>query len=152
MLHKLRNSVRSWWRCRTKRCDYYRHYLAYGPPELTHEGYHAAERHCAEWQRNFDAGASSVPVSLRLSANAEFGSAGSARRPMAASFRARCKAQAPSKVGGRNRTETHPYTTLSPFPLNYPARDSTDPLAHAPDPQNPTPNHSHSPKQDPLSF
>jgi hypothetical protein len=30
--------------CRRHECDYYRHYLAYGGPDLTHEGYHAAER------------------------------------------------------------------------------------------------------------
>lgn len=42
--------------CRQKRCDYYRGYLAYGPAELTHEGYHAAEdgyvRHSAECRRS----------------------------------------------------------------------------------------------------
>lgn len=36
--------LRQWWECRTKRCDYYRHYLAYGPADLTHIGYHSAER------------------------------------------------------------------------------------------------------------
>jgi hypothetical protein len=30
--------------CRRHECDYYRHYLAYGGPDLTHEGYHAAEK------------------------------------------------------------------------------------------------------------
>jgi hypothetical protein len=30
--------------CRKHECDYYRHYLAYGGPDLTHEGYHAAEK------------------------------------------------------------------------------------------------------------
>jgi hypothetical protein len=30
--------------CRAHTCDYYRHYLAYGGPDLTHEGYHAAEK------------------------------------------------------------------------------------------------------------
>lgn len=41
---KAPRSVREWWECRTKRCDYYNDYLAYGPAELTHEGYHAAMR------------------------------------------------------------------------------------------------------------
>lgn len=30
--------------CQEKHCSYYEGYLAYGPPELTHEGFHAAER------------------------------------------------------------------------------------------------------------
>jgi hypothetical protein len=30
--------------CRRHECDYYRQYLAYGGPDLTHEGYHAAEK------------------------------------------------------------------------------------------------------------
>jgi hypothetical protein len=30
--------------CRRRACAYFQEYLAYGPPELTHEGYHAAER------------------------------------------------------------------------------------------------------------
>ncbi len=40
-----------WWRCLTHRCDYYQHYLAYGPATLTHAGFHAAERHCERAQR-----------------------------------------------------------------------------------------------------
>lgn len=44
--------LRRWLECRTKRCDYYQHYLAYGPPELTHEGYHAATRKCIEAQKH----------------------------------------------------------------------------------------------------
>jgi hypothetical protein len=43
ILRTIKRAVRKWWECRTKRCDYFRHYLAYGPAELTHEGYHAAE-------------------------------------------------------------------------------------------------------------
>jgi hypothetical protein len=43
--------LRCWWKCRTKRCDYYQVYQALGAPDLTHVGYHAAERialeHCA---------------------------------------------------------------------------------------------------------
>lgn len=30
--------------CRKHECSYYQHYLAYGGPDLTHEGYHAAEK------------------------------------------------------------------------------------------------------------
>jgi hypothetical protein len=30
--------------CRAHTCEYYQHYLAYGGPELTHEGFHAAEK------------------------------------------------------------------------------------------------------------
>ena len=44
MLRRLRYALRMWWRCRRRTCDYYRYYLAEGPPELVHEGYHAAER------------------------------------------------------------------------------------------------------------
>lgn len=33
-------------KCRTRQCSYYQHYLAYGPAELTHEGFHAAEKKC----------------------------------------------------------------------------------------------------------
>lgn len=43
--------------CRRRTCDYYGHYLAHGPKELEHEGYHAAvaraERHmaaCSAWE------------------------------------------------------------------------------------------------------
>lgn len=43
-LTKLRGIIRKWWECRTQRCDYYRHYLAYGPANLTHIGYHSACR------------------------------------------------------------------------------------------------------------
>ena len=37
--------------CRAKNCSYYVGYLAYGGPELVHEGYHAAER---EYRRHAD--------------------------------------------------------------------------------------------------
>jgi hypothetical protein len=37
--------------CRAKTCTYYWHYLAQGPDELTHEGFHAAEKACAMWQQ-----------------------------------------------------------------------------------------------------
>lgn len=37
--------------CDRQECTYYTHYLAYGPPHLTHEGFHAAEKHCEYWQK-----------------------------------------------------------------------------------------------------
>jgi len=43
-MNKLKRWLKNWWWCRTKNCDYYRHYLAYGPADLTHIGYHSAER------------------------------------------------------------------------------------------------------------
>lgn len=30
--------------CQARECDYYNGYLAYGPAELTHVGYHSAEK------------------------------------------------------------------------------------------------------------
>lgn len=48
MWRKFTRALRRWWECRTKRCDYYRHYLAYGPAELTHIGYHSGCRLSAE--------------------------------------------------------------------------------------------------------
>lgn len=47
---KIKHAVQNWYRCQTQQCDYFEHYLAYGPAELTHEGYHAANRKCAYWQ------------------------------------------------------------------------------------------------------
>jgi len=56
MYRKLRKILRAWWACKTKQCDYYEHYLAYGLPELSHIGYHAAEKlasnHFANCQYN----------------------------------------------------------------------------------------------------
>ncbi len=46
-----RTRLYAWWLCRTKQCSYYQHYLAYGGPDLTHEGFHAAEEKCDYWQR-----------------------------------------------------------------------------------------------------
>lgn len=43
--------LRDWLACRRKRCDYYKHYLAYGPAELTHEGFHSAMEQCRYWQQ-----------------------------------------------------------------------------------------------------
>jgi len=34
----------NWWSCQRKRCDYYQIYQALGPADLTHIGYHAAEK------------------------------------------------------------------------------------------------------------
>jgi hypothetical protein len=44
MYRKVKRFLRQWWECRTKRCSYYDDYLAYGPADLTHEGFHSAER------------------------------------------------------------------------------------------------------------
>lgn len=46
-----RSWIRQRWLCLTKQCDYFNHYLAYGPPDLAHEGYHAASRQCEYWQK-----------------------------------------------------------------------------------------------------
>ena len=45
---RIKNAIRSWWECRTRRCSYYEHYLVYGPAELTHIGWHKAEQKGAE--------------------------------------------------------------------------------------------------------
>jgi hypothetical protein len=42
----------SWWSCLRKRCDYYEVYQAFGPADLTHNGYHAAERLALEHRAN----------------------------------------------------------------------------------------------------
>jgi hypothetical protein len=36
--------------CRTRQCTYFQHYLAYGPADLTHDGFHAAEKRCHDAQ------------------------------------------------------------------------------------------------------
>jgi len=51
-LEHRRSLLNSWWACRTKRCDYYQVYQALGPSELTHIGYHAAERMAIEHRTN----------------------------------------------------------------------------------------------------
>ena len=48
--NRWRKAWRKRWECHTKRCSYFEDYLSYGPADLTHEGYHAAERKCAFWQ------------------------------------------------------------------------------------------------------
>ena len=44
--------------CQKHRCSYFMHYLAYGGPDLTHEGFHAAEeqglRHMKECRATLD--------------------------------------------------------------------------------------------------
>lgn len=52
--------------CRAKRCSYFQHYLAYGPAELEHAGYHAAEKICAEWQQRATDYFDSHPNALQL--------------------------------------------------------------------------------------
>lgn len=49
---RVRRWLRNQWECRTKRCSYYDHYLAYGPADLTHEGFHAAERKADAHMKN----------------------------------------------------------------------------------------------------
>ena len=39
--------------CEAKKCDYFKHYLAYGPAELVHEGFHAAMDHCLAAQNRY---------------------------------------------------------------------------------------------------
>lgn len=40
--------------CRRHECSYYTHYLAYGGPDLTHEGYHQAEKNCERAQKQVE--------------------------------------------------------------------------------------------------
>jgi len=40
--------------CREERCSYFTHYLRYGPPDLPHAAYHAAERECDEAQKQYE--------------------------------------------------------------------------------------------------
>lgn len=54
--------------CRSKRCTYFQHYLAYGPAELTHEGYHAAEVKCAEVQKRATDWFNAHPLATNLPA------------------------------------------------------------------------------------
>jgi hypothetical protein len=51
-LRALRRGFRRWLDCRRRRCTYYTHYLAYGPADLTHVGFHSAELLATE---HFDA-------------------------------------------------------------------------------------------------
>src|SRR6266478_5066286 len=52
---QLRSSLlKNWWSCRRKRCDYYQLYQAYGSAELTHTGYHSAEKLALEHRANCD--------------------------------------------------------------------------------------------------
>lgn len=48
---RIKRAFHQWWDCQTKNCDYYNHYIAYGPAELSHEGYHVACRKCEHWQK-----------------------------------------------------------------------------------------------------
>jgi len=43
-MNAIRKALRKWWECRTKRCAYYSYYLADGPADLTHIGFHSAEK------------------------------------------------------------------------------------------------------------
>lgn len=48
---KVRRKIRRRFECLFHECTYYQHYLAYGGPELTHRGFHEAEKHCEHWQK-----------------------------------------------------------------------------------------------------
>ncbi len=39
-LRRLRYALRQWWECRAQQCDYYTHYLAWGPAEMPHATWH----------------------------------------------------------------------------------------------------------------
>lgn len=43
-LRRIRRTITQWWECRRQRCDYYGHYLAYGPPDMPHTTWHLVER------------------------------------------------------------------------------------------------------------
>jgi hypothetical protein len=36
--------------CERQECDYYTHYLRYGPPAMSHAAYHKAVQECLCWQ------------------------------------------------------------------------------------------------------
>jgi hypothetical protein len=50
-LEQARDALARYDECAEQACSYYQHYLAYGPPDLTHEGFHAAEKVCESWQK-----------------------------------------------------------------------------------------------------
>jgi hypothetical protein len=52
LVRRLRWTIRQWWACRMKTCSYYEHYLVYGPANLTHIGWHKAERKGEEHFKN----------------------------------------------------------------------------------------------------
>ena len=37
--------------CERQECDYYTHYLRYGPAAMSHAAYHKAVQECLIWQR-----------------------------------------------------------------------------------------------------
>jgi hypothetical protein len=51
---RLQQRLSEWLDCRLKRCSYYSHYQAYGPCELTHLGWHFAEREGLRHFQNCD--------------------------------------------------------------------------------------------------
>jgi hypothetical protein len=49
---KLGNLVILWGdKCQKEECDYYTHYLRYGPAAMSHAAYHKAVQECLIWQR-----------------------------------------------------------------------------------------------------
>ena len=55
-IRALKRRIRRWLDCRLHRCDYYSHYLVYGPAEMPHASYHLeserAERHFDQCRYN----------------------------------------------------------------------------------------------------
>jgi len=39
--------------CERQECDYYTHYLRYGPPAMSHAAYHKAVQECLFWQKRY---------------------------------------------------------------------------------------------------
>ena len=40
-------------KCQTEECDYYTHYLRYGPAAMSHVAYHKAIQECLIWQERY---------------------------------------------------------------------------------------------------
>jgi len=57
-------------KCATEECDYYTHYLRYGPAALSHAAYHKAVQECLAWQkmaeRELDSAGHITPNTIRM--------------------------------------------------------------------------------------
>lgn len=95
MLRRIRIFLRKWWQCRTKTCTYYRHYLAYGPADLTHVQLTQAEVPNEQHQESLVG----LPAPLPSSRSPE---------------RAAVDARADAAVGGGRQTEAVPAATEGP--------------------------------------
>lgn len=51
-LRRIRQALAAWWECRSRRCSYFTHYQVYGPCELSHIGWHNAEKRGEEHFRD----------------------------------------------------------------------------------------------------